>query len=248
MTSKEKVNSIYGMFVTQVYTHNYELDNNKEITETLADFNDNIPLLNPYIGYWCTAYVRQRLINCISRFPNSIVQYDTDSIYWNSNDKELENYIDETNLKIYTEMTKSCSIKECFDLGQWDKEDGNYPLGFMGLGSKRYIGIKPDGKIKITFAGANEKDIKSECKRLNIDIFDYLKNFEITTQHSNKTGAVHSKNNYYVYNCTDYKGNTYTCESYGYTTIVNVPFKAFLSTKFTDLKNTYTTAFNYKGE
>lgn len=239
---KRRINSVYGMFVTRVYTTNYKWKDG-EITEETCDYDSSTPLFNPFIGYYCTAYVRQRLIQCISAFPDSIVQYDTDSIYWDTNNKELDTYIDKINTDIYNELLKRTQEQELLDLGQWDKTDGDYPMGFMGLGSKRYIGTHSDGSHKITFAGASDTDILNEATRTNTDIYTYLKSFNILSDNSTKTGAVHSKDTYYTYQCTDCKGNTYPVESYGYTTIVNVPFKAMLSHNFENLRNRYINSF-----
>lgn len=239
---KQLINAVYGMFVTQVYTSTWKWSENELINES-ANFDDNIPVFNPFVGYYCTAYVRQRLIDCISKYPDSIVQYDTDSIYWDVNNVELSDYIDTVNNKIYNEILPRCNAEELHDLGQWDKTDGDYPAGFMALGSKRYIGTHADGTHKITFAGANDTDIISESKRLNIDIYDYLKSFDITKDFTTKKGAVHSKDKRYEYDCTDRNGNTYKCISLGYTTIVNVTFKANLSNNFKTLCDTYHKAF-----
>lgn len=234
---KALINSVYGMFVTSLYdietiwdTSEKAVKDSKRTWEKASN-----TLFNPWYGYYCTAYVRERLIECISKFPESIIQYDTDSIYCLPND-ELNSYITDINDRILTENKKMINEIECMDLGLWDN-DGFYK-NFIALGSKRYVGEYENGDLKITFAGASESDIKSECARLNMNIFDYIKKFSITENMSTKKGAYHFKGTYSAY-VTDYLGNTALCTTYGGTTIKTVDFKANLSHAFKHLKEIY---------
>lgn len=237
---KQLINSIYGMLVTALYDTSIEIgdDDFNEVADDWENYSNTI--FNMYIGYWCTAYVRQRLIQCISKYPNSILQYDTDSIYCLESDTELKAYVEEINGDIAKEIMKNCKESQLWDLGQWD-DDGHY-IDFMALGSKRYIGRKANGKIKITFAGASDTDIISEAKRTTTDIFDFIKDFNITQDMSTKTGAKHFKG-IYSNDVTDYKGNTVYETSYGSTTVINVPFTAHLSKQFANLADSYNKAY-----
>lgn len=242
MRLKQLINSVYGMCVTSLYFLKYIFEDG--IKSEAVSFDDaKTTIFNPYVGYWCTSYVRQRLINVIAKYPDDIVQYDTDSLYYNANNKELENYFDSINNDIYTEIVINVTAKECFDLGQWD-DDGDYINGFLPLGSKRYCGQHDDGTYKITFAGANRDDIMLQAKKYNSDIFDYIKDFSISSYESNKKGAVHEPKTFEIHttHVTDYKGNTAPQLCYGYTTIVTVPFNAQLSTTFKSLYDTYVKA------
>ena len=192
-------------------------------------------IFNPWWGYYCTAYVRQRLIECISKYPDYIIQYDTDSIYCLPC-SALDDLVSEINERVYKECVKNIPYTECWDLGQWDN-DGYY-IDFECLGSKRYIGTKPNGEYKITFAGANANDITEHAKNDNIDIYEYIKNVNISEITSNKKGAYHFDNTYSA-PVTDYNGNTYYCTTHGGTTIKNVQFKATLSQMFNQLKYNY---------
>lgn len=238
MRLKQLINSCYGMLVTSLYFENQVWKNNKITTESVSYDDANKTIFNPYVGYWVTARVRQRLIEVIAKYPDSIVQYDTDSLYYLPS-PEIENEFNQINDNIYTQITRHCREKELHDLGQWD-DDGDY-VEFCGYGSKRYCGKHSDGTYKITFAGANKKDILSECKRLNQNLFTYMKDFSISSCISNKKGALHPTKDFTsgMYQVTDYKGNTrqqFTC---GYTTIVNVQFKAHLSQNFENLRKTF---------
>lgn len=234
---KQLINSVYGMTVTALFT------NEVAWNENICDIEDNIidwekasnTIFNPWWGYYCTAYVRQRLIDMISQYPDEIVQYDTDSIYCFKSDK-LDNAISKINNDIYMECVKNIKMSECWDLGQWDN-DGYYKY-FMALGSKRYVGIENNGDVKIVFAGANKKDIIKNAKENNMDILEYCKHINIDETISNKLGAYHF-DGYYSNYVTDYKGNTYLCETYGGTTVKNVSFKANLSHMFDVLKKEY---------
>lgn len=234
---KSLINSVYGMFVTSLYeTETIWNETTENIEDNPRDWDKaSETLFNPWFGYYCTSYVRERLIECISKFPEYIIQYDTDSIYCLPN-PQLTQFIKTINDRILTENKRRISEIECLDLGLWDN-DGFYK-NFLCLGSKRYVGEYPNGDLKITFAGASETDIQTECKRLKTNIFDYIKKFSITENMSTKKGAYHFKGTYSAY-VTDYLGNTALCTTYGGTTIKTVDFKANLSHNFKYLKEKY---------
>lgn len=234
---KSLINSVYGMFVTSLYETETIWDTNIEnIVDSKRKWEKaSCTLFNPWFGYYCTAYVRERLIECISIYPDSIIQYDTDSVYCLPN-PDLNEYVKTINDRILSENKQRISEIECLDLGLWDN-DGFYK-DFLCLGSKRYVGRYENDDIKITFAGASETDIKNESARMNMDIFDYIKKFSITENMSTKKGAFHFKDEYSAM-VTDYLGNTALCTTYGGTTIKTVDFKANLSHNFKHLKDLY---------
>lgn len=234
---KQLINSVYGMFVTSLFDVETVWDiENECIQDKPRDWEKaSETVFSPWFGYYCTAYVRERLIECISKFPDYIIQYDTDSIYCLPN-KELEEYIKNINYRVSDENAACISELECLDLGLWDN-DGFYS-SFICLGSKRYVGKYESGDLKITFAGASEDDIKSECARLNMDIFEYIKEFSITESLSTKHGAFHFTGEYTA-NVVDYLGNVGRVTTYGGTTVKTVDFKAGLSHTFECLKEIY---------
>lgn len=238
MRLKQLINSCYGMLVTSLYFENTIYKNGVITTEPVSYDDAKKTIFNPFIGYWVTARVRQRLIEVIAKYPDSIVQYDTDSLYYIPSET-IETEFDNINDTTYANITKYCKQTELHDLGQWD-DDGEY-IEFCGYGSKRYCGKHSDGTYKITFAGANKKDIITECNRLGMNMFDYLKDFSIDTAYSNKKGALHPLKSFEpsYYDVTDYNGNTTSQYVCGYTTIVNVQFKAHLSQQFENLRNTF---------
>lgn len=247
---KQLINSIYGMFVTKLYKRSLSWNSKqKDIEENVENWDEyNNTLFNPWWGYYCTSFVRNRLIQMIHVFPDNIIQYDTDSIYVIINNEEekqkIQEAVDFINADIYETVVQNVNIKECWDLGQWDV-DGYYPNGFICLGSKRYAGIHEDGSVKITFAGANKDDLKEQAEKNKIFILDYLKNIEICEEESNKKGAYHFEEEYNA-NVTDFLGNTQRVTTYGGTTIKNVQFKAHLSKCFEELQKFKETHENLK--
>lgn len=234
---KSLINSVYGMFVTSLYDCETIWDElNQEIKDNPRDWEKaRETVFNPWFGYYCTAYVRERLIECISKFPDSIIQYDTDSIYCLSN-PQLQDYVNKVNERISNENVDCITELECLDLGLWDF-DGFFK-DFICLGSKRYVGRYENDDLKITFAGASEKDIRAQCDILKMDIFEYIKKFSISEHDSTKNGAFHFKD-MYTANVTDYLGNTERVTTYGGTTIKTVDFNASLSECFENLKEVY---------
>lgn len=234
---KQLINSVYGMFVTSLFDSETVWNTEEqEIMDAPRDWEKaSQTVFNPWFGYYCTAYVRQRLIECISKYPDYIIQYDTDSIYCLPN-PELDAFIQSINYRICDENADCITELECQDLGMWDI-DGFY-TDFICLGSKRYVGRYKSGDLKITFAGASETDIINECNRMEIDIFEYIKKFSITENESTKKGAFHFKGEYTA-NVTDYLGNTARVTTYGGTTIKTVEFKASLDHNFKHLKEVY---------
>ena len=239
-TLKQLVNCVYGMTCTSLYddsnTWNTEI---QDIETTQNDWeNTSKTIFNPWYGYYCTAYVRERLIECISKYPDYIVQYDTDSIYCLPC-PDLDNFVSEINNRVYNECVRTIEFSECWDLGQWDTHPTkDFYVDFECLGSKRYIGKHADGSIKITFAGANADDIIKQSQEYDIDVFEYIKHIDISEIASNKTGAYHFDDTYSA-TVTDYNGNSYYCTTYGGTTVKNVQFKANLSDMFAQLQYIY---------
>lgn len=236
-TLKQLINSVYGMTVTELFSSEITWNEQwEEMEENILEWeNVNNTIFNPWFGYYCTAYVRQRLIDMISQYSDKIVQYDTDSIYCFKSD-DIDNTIAKINNEIYLECVENIKTSECWDLGQWDV-DGYYKQ-FMCLGSKRYVGIDDENNVKIVFAGANKSDIIKNANENNMDILEYCKHINIDETISNKLGAYHFDSYYSAY-VTDYLGNSCLCETYGGTTVKNVSFKANLSNMFEILKKEY---------
>lgn len=235
--AKAMVNSIYGMLVTQMYETEMIFNSvTGELSEGFKDWEKvNTTIFNPFLGYWCTAYVRNRLVQCISKFPEHVLQYDTDSIYHTENE-ELETFIDDINAKIATENNELIEDELCRDLGLWSKDE-KYKT-FMPMGSKRYLGTDEHGEHHITFAGAKAEDIEKECKRLNMDIYTYMEGFSIEADASTKLVATYFDDTFDDI-VTDYKGNKCRCIQHGGVTLVNATFNAHIAEEYFEMQTRY---------
>lgn len=175
MRSKEMLNSMYGMSVTDPcrdeIIYNDE-DNTWSVTEvneedSLEKYNQNRTRFLYYDwGIWVTAYARRNLWTGILEFKGDYIYSDTDSLKVINADKH-KNYIEKYNelitmkikkcLNFYSiPITKACPKTkngEPKPMGVWDYE-GNYDR-FKTLGAKRYIYIQND-KLHITIAGVSK--------------------------------------------------------------------------------------------
>ena len=124
--------------------------------------------LDPYIAFWTTSYARKILMYFISKYPDAIVQYDTDSLFYLPC-KELENELNEYNSRVESinkRIFKDHPQKELmYDLGCWDF-DKRYDQ-FLAMGAKKYIKQQGD-KITPVIAGLPKGAIPAEIKAKNI--------------------------------------------------------------------------------
>lgn len=223
MFAKNKVNGIFGMTCTALYLDEYEIDDTGEIvpkrnedgTKYKKDYDKAIKsvFLSPYWGMWITSYARSLLINFITKFPNCVIQYDTDSIFFRTDlpeSSKLVEYIEKYN--------KDCIAfnNELFDnnpsfvkLGTFEVDD--YLLtDFKGLGSKRYMFRQFNPKedkyeINTVVAGCRKGTIVDQFEfntglkaEENIDkVFDFFKDgLKIDKQHSKKLSSTYISDYY----------------------------------------------------
>ena len=163
---KAATNSYYGMTATRLYDCLFTY------SETTEDIDD-IPAaqtyaqqrchmwLSPYIGYWCTSYARALLMHFIARYPDLIIQYDTDSLYYITDDtlvsaariaafeKDLLQYNRRIALKNIDIFGNDSHFS---DLGAWEIDKEDY-IGFKGIGAKRYLKQDADGTLHPVVAG-----------------------------------------------------------------------------------------------
>ena len=173
LKSKEMINSMYGMTVTDIVRD--ELTYIEEWGKESPDFERSINKYNtdnsrfmffPW-GVWVTAYARRNLFTGIFEFKEDYIYSDTDSI--KGKNMELhKDYIEKYNRTI-TIMLETALEFHGIDkslirpktikgiekpLGVWDFE-GTYTR-FKTLGAKRYM-FEKDGQINITVSGLNKK-------------------------------------------------------------------------------------------
>ena len=183
LQSKEMLNSIYGMIVTDIirdeilYIDNKWENEDKTISDLKSDidyekeiykYNKNKKRFNFYPwGVWVTAYARKNLFTGIMEFKTDYIYSDTDSIKVINADKHKK-YIEQYNftqkMKLYAAMSYHKLPIDLIEpvtnkgdkkvLGIWDYE-GTYKR-FKTLGAKRYM-IETEEGVNITVAGLNKK-------------------------------------------------------------------------------------------
>lgn len=174
LLSKERVNSIFGMCVTDICRPDIKYnpvgwtEALKNVDEALSKDNNskNRFLYYPW-GVWITAYARRNLFTAIKALGWDYVYSDTDSVKYLHKELHIEYFekynkiikyklekamkYHEFNINRISPMTVKGKIKT---LGVWDDE-GEYSK-FKTLGAKRYM-VEKNGEINITVSGLNKK-------------------------------------------------------------------------------------------
>ena len=180
MKSKNKLNSLYGMIVTDIirqenlFNDQWEKGENSTLEEYYSKRNN---FLTYQWGLFVTAICRTNLQKAIDKIGLDCVYIDTDSIkYCGSHDDVFEH--------INQEMIDWCIQNDIINyvevgnykyfLGLFDKEKGYDE--FVTLGAKKYA-FNQNGKIGITVAGLNKKSGAKELK-----LKGGLSNFKIGTE------------------------------------------------------------------
>lgn len=144
--SKEKINSIYGMCVTNIYKDDVLFDNENgwcvdrltkdKITEKIHEnLEARLKIFLPFIwGVYITAYARRNLWNTIQYLDSDVIYYDTDSVkIVNGKSKRTQQYFKDYNANIYELITKSCSENN-IDINKLIPKNKNgieCPIGFF---------------------------------------------------------------------------------------------------------------------
>ena len=186
--SKARVNTYYGTLSTRPDDIYNTLDNLKLfLPEKEFSFEDlqNNTWLNPYWAFYVTSYARRMLIQYIIKYPDAVVQYDTDSLYYKTNqqgkelEKELEQFNAEcikTNRRIFKNIENSQYIET---LGTWDFDE-TYTR-FLCMGAKKYI-KEYNGEIITVIAGLPKDAIPHEIKSYHVKkIFDRYNPIELNS-------------------------------------------------------------------
>lgn len=173
--AKRIPNSIYGVCATRVNDifgalsadYNFMVKKQNSFDEIARDF-----WLNPYIAFWCTSYARKILMDFLCQYPDIIVQYDTDSLYYiKDKGAELEKALHEYNAEIAKKNRRIFRNREkpqLFEtLGQWDFDD--VYIKFLGMGAKKYIKQTENGEIKTVIAGLPKDAIPKEIQARGIE-------------------------------------------------------------------------------
>lgn len=228
MKSKNRLNSTYGMMVTDV-THSdigYDAitmewsEVKPELDAALQEFyKSRNNFLSYQWGVFVTANARNRLQRMLDIVGKDVVYIDTDSIKF-INDKhikefeeineELKKVAENNDVPAYVDRTDiddktGKKIVNRFYLGTWDN-DGNY-LRFKTLGAKKYCYEKMkkgDTKFEITVSGMSKKKGAEQVKN--------IENFKIGNTFHNVGRTVSWYNDEPVHKIT-VNGDTFTTAS-----------------------------------
>lgn len=168
MKSKNKLNSLYGMIVTDIirqenlFNDQWEKGENSTLEEYYSKRNN---FLTYQWGLFVTAICRTNLQKAIDKIGLDCVYIDTDSVkFVGKHDDVFE--------QINQEMIDWCTQNDIINyvnvgnhkyfLGLYDKEKGYSE--FITLGAKKYA-FKQSNKIGITVAGLNKKSGAQELER-----------------------------------------------------------------------------------
>ena len=213
MQSKQFINSLFGMCVTDLLQPDISYDNstswdsgktdvNAALAEIQKKFYKNI--LAYQWGVWVTAYARSDLWAAILHIDTDCVYYDTDSCKIKNPAKYIDFFKERDsqtvqmlqNMCTHYNIDMSLTCPKTPDglpqqLGVWDYE-ADYKQ-FITLGAKRYCYTDDEG-LHITVAGVPKKAAKTLK-----DIYEFCDGFEFGRDESGKRLL------YYL------DGNTYQC-------------------------------------
>lgn len=180
MKSKNKLNSLYGMIVTDIirqenlFNDQWEKGENSTLEEYYSKRNN---FLTYQWGLFVTAICRTNLQKAIDKIGLDCVYIDTDSLkYCGSHDEVFEHINQEMiDLCIQNDIINYVEVgNHKYFLGLFDKEKGYDE--FVTLGAKKYA-FNQNGKIGITVAGLNKKSGAKE-----LELKGGLSNFKIGTE------------------------------------------------------------------
>lgn len=226
LLSKERINSCYGMTVTDIcrdeiiYSPDEWTKQKVDISHAINKNNESKKrfLYYPW-GVWVTAYARFNLFTAIMELGEDYVYSDTDSVKFMNYEKHknyFESYNNNVVIKLKNAMTyhkldfSLCSPKnndnEIKTLGVWDDE-GTYDK-FKTLGAKRYMTFK-NNNLSITVSGLNKKIAVEYLKtEYGNDVFDnFTDGLFIPSQYTGKLTHTYLDNEMSG-KLTDYQGNT----------------------------------------
>lgn len=255
MRSKEDINSLYGMCVTDIVRELIEyndewLSEKPIIQEALKKYNNKYDrtLFYPW-GVWVTAYARYYLFEAIYNVRRDYCYSDTDSIKL-TNKERYSKYFYKANDSMERRIRKICKFynldKKRFSpktskgkvktIGLWEYE-GTYNK-FKTLGAKRYL-IEENGIHKITVAGLNKnsgmKYLEMISKRENKSIFDLFDdNLVVPSDYSGRLEHFYGDEEING-KITDYKGDTYEYHEDSFVYLESVTYSMNISDTYIKL-------------
>lgn len=178
MKSKNKLNSLYGMIVTNIQRKEILFDSEKDEVFSYGEkglledyYNSRNNFLSYQWGVFVTAYCRRNLQLALDGIGLDVVYCDTDSVKYLNNHDEVFN-------KINYNMLKFCEENDILNYAQRDNK--KYYLGvydfegtyqeFKTLGAKKYAFLKND-KYGITVSGLSKIKGAKELEKNGLEFF-----------------------------------------------------------------------------
>lgn len=183
MKSKNKLNSLYGMIVTDIirqenlFNDQWEKGENSTLDDYYSKRNN---FLTYQWGLFVTAICRSNLQKAIDKIGLDCVYIDTDSVKYVGNHDEVFEQINQEMIAWCSDNDIINSVKvgnQKYFLGLYDREKGYDE--FVTLGAKKYA-FKQNNKIGITVAGLNKISGAKELKEKG-----GLSKFKIGTEFTN---------------------------------------------------------------
>lgn len=168
MKSKNKLNSLYGMIVTDIirqenlFNDQWEKGENSTLDEYYSKRNN---FLTYQWGLFVTAICRTNLQKAIDKIGLDCVYIDTDSVKFVGQHDDVFEQINQEMIEWCTQNDIINYVKvgsHKYFLGLYDQEKGYDE--FVTLGAKKYA-FKQSDKIGITVAGLNKKGGANELER-----------------------------------------------------------------------------------
>lgn len=251
LETKEKLNSFYGMTVTDIsrdvieYSEGVWSVSAGDIDKDLERYNnDKMRYLYYAWGVWVTAHNRRVLFDAILELKEDYVYSDTDSVKFKNLYKHKQ-FFEDYNAKIIEKNKKVClqqeiayfstcpeTIKgEVKHLGVWENE-GCYDI-FKTCGAKRYMTMK-DYKLDFTVAGcSSKKAIPYLIKKYGkYKAFDYF-NDDMFIPSSHTCKMTHTYiDEAFTETLTDYLGNDMIVNERSYIHLEHCEFSMSISFNF----------------
>lgn len=185
MLSKNMINSVFGMMVTDIcrdeilYEEELWSTDKPDFDKAIEKYNDSVKRFLYYAwGVWVTAYARKNLFTGIYEFKDDYLYSDTDSLKVINIDNHMD-YINKYNQRVRKKLEAMCKFYDIpieltrpknkkgeeKELGIWDYE-GHYTR-FKTLGAKRYLTEKYEKNketgvyeyvLTLTVSGVNKKN------------------------------------------------------------------------------------------
>lgn len=257
--SKELINSVYGMSVTNpmndtiifdIATPEKWLKESPEIEDGLKDYLSRFNVFTTYqMGVYITAWARYELLNMVYKVNNDCVYCDTDSMKilnnekWQKEFKKDNQRIIEENKKAieHFKIDENLFFPKTIDgiikpLGIWEFE-GNYKF-YKTLGAKRYI-YEDEKGLHATIAGLPKKSaveyLLKHAKKESKSPFDVFNNqMHVEAEESGKNLLTYIDKPFSM-SVTDYIGNTGVINEKSYIYMSETEFSLKMSKQFLDL-------------